>query len=414
MEADRKRIAIIGAGAAGFFAAIRAKECAPNTEVTIFEATSRPLAKVRISGGGRCNVTHHCFNPKTLVESYPRGGRELRGPFSRFQPRDTLKWFADRGIECHVEADGRMFPTTNDSATIADCLLGEAQRLGVEVRLKTKVTQVKPGWRLELVDGSEENFDAVLVAAGGSALGRVLFEDLDHALIPPVPSLFTFVVEDPRIEELAGLSFQDAEVFLKVEGEKKPFYQRGPVLITHWGFSGPAVLKLSAWAARALHSTEYRAEIRLRVSPGLNPEQVREALERWKDEHPRAKPQSHPPLDLPRRYWERLIQVVWSEAPEQSAHLKAKDLRRMAEEISGARFEVNGKGQFKEEFVTAGGVPLKEVNFKTMESRKHPGLYFSGECLDIDGITGGFNFQNAWTTAWIAGEAMVAPASTDA
>ncbi|MEA5421024.1 NAD(P)/FAD-dependent oxidoreductase [Spirulina sp. CCNP1310] len=396
-------IAVIGGGAAGFFGAITAAEANPQARVTLFEAAAEPLAKVRISGGGRCNVTHHCFDPAQLVQHYPRGGRALRGAFSRFQPQDTIRWFGDRHIPLKTEADGRMFPTTDDSATIVDCLIRAAQRAGVVIRNKTPVRHIEPGWRLGLKEGDWRG-DAVLIATGSSPLGYRWVETLGHTLIPPVPSLFTFKVSDRRLAGLAGVSVPTA--MLQLGTGKTKLQQTGPLLITHWGLSGPAVLKLSAWGARLLHDAGYQMPLMINWCPGENLETVLALLNKTKQEHPKRKLSTACPVPLPKRLWQSLLTASVTDPDQPWATVAKGDLRAIALQLTQGAYSITGKGIFKEEFVTCGGVSLKEIDFKTMASRIHPGLYFAGEVLDIDGITGGFNFQNAWTTGWLAGRAM--------
>lgn len=396
-------IAVIGGGAAGFFGAITAAEANPQARVTLFEAAAEPLGKVRISGGGRCNVTHHCFDPAQLVQHYPRGGRALRGAFSRFQPQDTIRWFGDRHVPLKTEADGRMFPTTDDSATIVDCLIRAAQRAGVVIRRKTPVRHIEPGWRLGLKEGDWRG-DRLLIATGSSPLGYRWVETLGHSLVPPVPSLFTFKVSDRRLAGLAGVSVPAAT--LQLGAGKTKLQQTGPLLITHWGLSGPAVLKLSAWGARLLHSAGYQMPLVINWCPGENLETILTLLKSIKEEHPKRKLSTACPVPLPKRLWQSLLTAAVENPDQPWATVAKGELRAIALQLTQGQYNITGKGIFKEEFVTCGGVSLKEIDFKTMASRIHPGLYFAGEILDIDGITGGFNFQNAWTTGWLAGQAM--------
>jgi len=402
---DKALVAVIGGGAAGYFAAAACAAAAPEARVVILEGTQRPLTKVRISGGGRCNVTHDCFEPSALVGSYPRGHRELRGPFSRFQPKDTLAWFAARGVAIKAEADGRMFPTTDNSQTIIDCLQKAARDAGVETKLGAIVKAMTPkdgGFELTLRDGTL-HASRVILCTGSAPSGHAFAKALGHQIVEPMPSLFTFNVKDPRIEGLAGVSFPT--VALKLADQ---FKQNGPLLFTHWGLSGPAVLKLSAWAARELCVSNYRAELEICFTPGRTATAVQEEIWRHKLAHPRKQSSGDPAIDVPKRFWQRLVEIVVGPEPQPWADLSKDAASRLATELAAGRYAVDGKGVFKEEFVTAGGVNLKEVDFRTMESRVAPGLYFAGEVLDIDGITGGFNFQNAWTTGWIAGHAAAA------
>jgi len=402
------RLGIIGGGAAGIFGAIAAATANHSAEVVVFEATDRPLDKVRISGGGRCNVTHHCFDPAELVGNYPRGHKELRGPFSRFQPRDTVAWFKAHGVELKVEPDGRMFPITDSSRTIIRCLLDTAAAVGADLRLNAgvkAVTRDSDGFSIEPHGGRTERFDRVLLATGSSPQGYRFAEALGHAIVPCVPSLFTFKVDDPRLAELAGVAFERIDLTLLGEGRQK-LHQSGPMLITHWGLSGPAVLKLSAWGARLLHEHRYRATLKVNFLPDLTAAQIEGELKNCRSRHPKRHAVGECPFPLPKRYWTRIVQTAGATDETTWANLTKEALAGIITELSDASFAIGGKGIFKEEFVTCGGVSLKEVDFKTMQSRRCAGLYFAGELLDIDGVTGGFNFQNAWTTSWIAGGSM--------
>ncbi|MAC53801.1 MAG: aminoacetone oxidase family FAD-binding enzyme [Gimesia sp.] len=399
------KVIVIGGGAAGFFGAIAAAE--NGHEVTILEAAASVLAKVRISGGGRCNLTHSCFEPRELVNSYPRGGKALRGPFSRFQPTDTINWFESRGVQTKTEPDGRMFPTTDDSATIVDCLQGAAKDAGVVVRLRANVSSIQKtgsNFQITLQSGETLQADRILMATGGSRAGFELSHSLGHQIVPPVPSLFTFKVDDPRIQDLPGVAVEHVDCQLVTDA--KTFQQSGPILVTHWGLSGPAVLKLSAWAARELHDSNYNATLRVNWLAGSRAEEIRAQLNSFKAVHPKKTVDVACPWQLPKRLWKSLVDHSVGSQPVRWAELSKKGAQALVTELSAGEFQVAGKGVFKEEFVTCGGVNLKEVDFRTMESRICPGLYFAGEVLDIDGITGGFNFQNPWTTAWIAGNAM--------
>jgi predicted Rossmann fold flavoprotein len=402
------KIIVIGGGAAGFFGAIAAAEASPYAQVTLLEASPQVLAKVRVSGGGRCNVTHACFEPTVLVQHYPRGGKALRGSLTRFQPQDTVAWFKSRGVALKTEADGRMFPITNDSETIVECLVRSAQRSGVQVVTGAAVTEVissAAGFTVQIKGGKMMGGDRILIATGSHPLGYRLAASLGHELVPPVPSLFTFKITDPRLTELAGVAVPLVQVKLLVEGQK-PLEQEGSLLITHWGVSGPAVLKLSAWGARLLHDVQYQAAIQVNWLPALKPEELKDLLLKTKGEWVRKAIVKHCPVTLPQRLWQRLVESVGIESELRWADLSKKALNLLLLELTQGQFAIQGKGIFKDEFVTCGGIPLTEVNFKTMESRCCPGLYFAGEILDVDGVTGGFNFQNAWTTGWIAGQAM--------
>lgn len=403
-----RRVIVVGGGAAGFFAAITCKEANPGAQVTILESAPAPLAKVRISGGGRCNVTHDQPDPALLVRHYPRGARALRGPFTKFGPRHTVEWFESRGVTLKTEADGRMFPVTDDSATVIDCLVGAARSAGVELRLRAPVVGVEAaddgaaGFLVKLGDGTVLSADRVLIATGGAPAGFRWAEALGHAVEPHVPSLFTFNVRDPRLEGLAGVSVPHARV--RVEGAKAA--HEGPLLVTHWGLSGPAVLRASAWDARLLHDRGYEVVVTVDWRPDLSEEQVRQALARAKEEDARKTVLASGPFDLPQRLWRALAAAAGAPEALRWADASKALLAALAGEVHAGRYRVSGKGVFKEEFVTCGGVRLKEVDFSTMQSRVQPGLFFAGEVLDIDGITGGFNFQSAWTTGWLAGLAM--------
>lgn len=389
---------IVGGGAAGFFGAIEVKRRRPDWSVLLLEAAARPLAKVRISGGGRCNVTHACFDVGRLVQNYPRGEKQLRALFSRFGPADTMKWFEERGVALKVESDGRVFPVSDSSQTIIDCLQGEAQRLGVDVRVYSKVLGIEPGWTVQL---QQENLRTprLLLATGGAPTVYPWLSRLGHHMISPCPSLFTFTVEDARLQDLPGISVERVRAVLET---KPPLRQEGALLITHWGLSGPVTLRLSAWGARMLQALDYRAWVRVDWLPDISQDDVKATFA-----HLRAtsnkKIAGDCPWGLPRRLWRNLVgdESVWSRASE-------KFFNRLLESVKNCRLQIVAKGVFKEEFVVAGGVPLAEVELKTLESKLCPGLFLAGELLDVDGVTGGFNFQNAWASGYLAGVAMAA------
>ncbi len=381
--------------------------------MVILEATATPLSKVAISGGGRCNVTHACFERTALLAQYPRGARALRGPFARFQPQDTIAWFAARGVTLKTEADGRMFPVTDSSATIVDALRNAAQRAGVELRVASPVRALTSapenpaGFTLSTAPG-ELTARHVILCTGGSRHGHELAAALGHTITPLAPSLFTFKVSDPRLDDLAGLSVENAQIRVDVPGAD-PLTQRGPLLITHWGLSGPAVLRLSAWGARELAAVGYRAELRIAWLGQADLAAARAQLDALRADHPRAALTSQAPPGLPRRLWERLVTAaVQTTGPIPATWSQASRplLVALARELAEGRFALIGKGPFKEEFVTCGGIASDEIDWTTMASRRVPGLFIAGEILDVDGITGGFNFQNAWTTGWIAGHAV--------
>ncbi|MDB6094254.1 MAG: hypothetical protein JWM32_1816 [Verrucomicrobia bacterium] len=411
--ADQRRVVIVGGGAAGFFAAIAcAEKLGANGSVTLYEATAHPLAKVRVSGGGRCNVTHACFEPRELVKRYPRGGRELLGAFHRFQPRDTVEWFAARGVETKAEDDGRMFPVTDDSATIVECLTTAAARAGVTVITSLGVRKVEklsraeasPDFWITLTDASTVRCERLLLATGGnkSSAGLVIAEALGHTIVPPVPSLFTFHIDDKRLEGLSGVSVENAAT--SVPGTK--LRESGPLLITHWGLSGPAVLKLSAWGARELAERHYEFPVVVNFSPAHTRDSLVRELSGVREKNLRKQIATWSPLEMPQRLWERWVGASGIDPATPWAQVGNAALGMLATQVTAAEFKVVGKSLFKEEFVTCGGVRLSEVDFRTMESRACPGLFFAGEVLDVDGITGGFNFQSAWTTGWLAGNAM--------
>lgn len=406
------RVGVIGGGAAGFFGAIACAETHTHAQVTLFEAGQKPLAKVLISGGGRCNVTHACFDPAALVQNYPRGGKALRGALTRFQPRDTVQWFERRGVRLKVEADGRMFPVTDDSATIANCLTQAAVQAGVKLRTQAAVAMIERNgdeFLLRLRSGEVVTCDRILIATGSNPRGYQFAQSLGHTIQPPVPSLFTFNVADPELRELAGIAIEPVEVKLNTSNQtskQKPLQQSGAVLITHWGLSGPAILKLSAWGARVLHDQQYHAQLSVNWLPAQNPEQLRQVLMEAKMQMAKRAIANYCPVDLPRRFWRYILSRAEIDPQQNWAEQSKKSINRLVQELNQGQFQIQGKGVFKDEFVTCGGVSLKEVDFKTMQSHLCPGLYFAGEVLDIDGVTGGFNFQSAWTTGWIAGQSM--------
>ena len=402
------RVIVVGGGAAGFFGAIACAEANPSAHVVLYEATAHPLAKVRVSGGGRCNVTHACSEPRELVKRYPRGGRELLGAFHRWGPRETIAWFSARGVELKTENDGRMFPVTDDSATIVDCLRCAADKAGVKVFTSMGVRAVGKNeegrFLVEFTDGSAGEFDRLLLATGGnkSSVGQIIATELGHAIEPPVPSLFTFHIDDVRIRGLEGLSVLDT--LTSVSGTR--LRERGPLLVTHWGMSGPAILKLSAWGARELAERDYKFTLGVSWVGERTPAQVQAALVPARAANLKKRIVTWNPFALPSRLWERLA-IAAGIAPETVwTSVSNSALQAFATQLAAGEFTVEGKSLNKEEFVTCGGVRLREVDFKTMESRVCPGLHFAGEMLDVDGVTGGFNFQAAWTTGWLAGQAM--------
>lgn len=395
-----KQIAIIGGGAAGFFAAITAAEANPALRVTIFERGKSVLEKVRISGGGRCNATHACFDARELVKNYPRGSRELLGPFLQFGPEQTVEWFGRRGVPLKAEADGRMFPVTDDAQTIVDCLTRAAQQAGVKVLTSTRVDKIErqgEQWRI-----GSALYDKIMVATGSSSAAWEWLAALGHTIVPPVPSLFTFNTKDTRLRELAGVSVPMAA--LSIPGTS--LQAEGPLLVTHWGLSGPAVLRISAWGARELNKTWYKFPLEINFLAEKNIEGVLLSFQKVRQESAKKLVKANPLFGLPARLWQRMAEAASIGAERRWGDLAKSEMQALAQQISEALFQITGKSTFKEEFVTAGGVSLKEVNFKTFESKICPGLFLAGEVLDIDAITGGFNFQAAWTGGWLAGRAM--------
>ena len=446
-----QRVIVVGGGAAGFFAASTCAEAAPDAEVTVLERGPQFLAKVRISGGGRCNVTHACFDARELTTHYPRGGRALLAPFKNFQASNTVAWFESRGVKLKTETDGRMFPVSDSSATIMDCLMNAAKAAGVRLRLNCGVEHVakraggfevtianktstlsppleeRGGVRrpiqinertprlgpLPAVRGEGEIMageiifcDRLLLATGGcrvAAAGQ-LAVSLGHTLEPPVPSLFTFHIESPWLRSLAGISVGAAEVSVPAARLR----ERGPLLVTHCGLSGPAILRLSAWGARALHKFNYQFPLQVNWLPLFHAEAIAAKLKSHQAVQPARLVVNVPVMPLPLRLWEQLVLAAGVARDTRWAALSRAAQHRLVQQLIRTEFSVTGKSLNRDEFVTCGGVRLGEVNFKTMESKVCPGLFFAGELLDIDGVTGGFNFQAAWTTGWLAGKAMAA------
>lgn len=394
-------IIIVGGGAAGFFTAINIAERDPTLKIAILERGKNVLEKVRISGGGRCNVTHACFVPNELVKFYPRGEKELRGPFHQFASGDTIAWFERHGVQLKTEDDGRMFPVSDSSQTIIDCFIAATQKFNIPVLTGQSVQSVfKSGARWK-IDTQSENYscDKLVMATGSNSKIWELLENLGHSIVSPVPSLFTFNIKDDRIKDLPGVS---AMATVKVNATK--LAATGPLLVTHWGLSGPGILKLSAWGARELFGKNYRFTISVNWLNDWNFEQTLAHLKELKLENARKSIAKKCPFDFANRLWESLVLASSIAAETKWADLSKQQLQNLAAQLTSAQFEVNGKSTFKEEFVTAGGIELKEIDFKTMQSKVHPGLYFAGEILNIDAITGGFNFQNAWTGGFVLAE----------
>ncbi len=396
-------IIIVGGGAAGFFTAINAAEAQPKLKIAILERGSEVLSKVRVSGGGRCNVTHACFDPRELVKHYPRGEKELRGPFHSFACGDTIEWFERHGVALKTEEDGRMFPVTDSSQTIIDCFLSATSKYKIDVRTGHSVQSLfknEKGWKIDTTKGSFSTTSLVMASGSNPKMWEMLHE-LGHTIVAPVPSLFTFNIKDARIKELPGIS---ALATVTIPGTK--LAAEGPLLITHWGLSGPAILKLSAWGARILEEKKYNFEIRVNWLHDQDREDVLTTFAALRTENGKKQVMSRSPFGLVSRLWESLCSAAGIGKETRWGDLSAKQADALAAQLTESRFQVTGKSTFKEEFVTAGGVSLKEVDFRTMESRIVPGLYFAGEVLDIDAITGGFNFQNAWTGGWLAAKAI--------
>ncbi|MCF2502944.1 NAD(P)/FAD-dependent oxidoreductase [Dyadobacter sp. CY107] len=411
MNKSDMRIVIVGGGASGFMAAITAAEQNPDAKIVILEKNKTVLNKVRVSGGGRCNVTHNPSDLRFFIKNYPRGEKLLRKLLHHFDAKSTVSWFENKGVKLKTEPDGRMFPVTDSSQTIIECMVRTARNLNIQIKTGTSVTSftqvtngVQKGFSIQLDEDEKMYADKLLIATGGypKASGFDWLQMHNHTIIHPLPSLFTFNTPENYLLSLAGVSVQDALV--KISGTKHEW--QGPLLITHWGFSGPAVLKLSAWGARDLAEKEYHFICKINWLPQMNEQQVREFLMGEKTKTPKQQIASHARLGIPARLWKAFVskaeiteELRWSDATH-------KALNRLTELLTNSQFEVKGKTTFKEEFVTCGGISLTDINHETLESKSVPGLYFSGEVLDIDGITGGFNFQNAWTTGYIAGKNM--------
>ena len=399
-------IIIVGGGAAGFFTAINIAEKNPKLKIAILERGKTVLEKVRISGGGRCNVTHAEFVPKELAKNYPRGEKELIGPFHQFCSGDTIEWFANHGVELKIEDDGRMFPTTDSSQTIIDCFLQAVQQLKIDVLTSQSVQSIFQGNDYWKVETNHETYSCqkLIMTTGSNPKVWEMLQNIGHTIVPPVPSLFTFNIKDARIKDLMGIS---AVATVKVKGTK--LEASGPTLITHWGMSGPGILRLSAWGANLLAEKNYQFTIQVNWLNDATFEETFETLKELKTVHSKKIISKKSPFDFPNRLWESLVQasgigtfstsnnsqdVKWGDVSN-------KQLMALAVQLTNGEFQVNGKSTFKEEFVTAGGIDLKEINFKTMESKLLPNLYFAGEIVNIDAVTGGFNFQNAWTSGFI-------------
>lgn len=403
----KKRLVVIGGGAAGFFCAINAAQMNPALEVIIVEKTSKLLSKVRISGGGRCNVTHHCFSMAEMIKKYPRGNSFLKKAFHHFFTTDTIQWFIERGVQLKAEADGRMFPTTDSSETIVNCLMKEVNKYGVQILLNREVlalSMLNSEWSLEFKDADTILTDFVCVASGGypKALQFEWLKKLGHTIEAPVPSLFTFNMPGNSITSLMGIVAENASV--KIAGSK--LQEQGPLLITHWGMSGPCILKLSAWGAKELAAKNYHFSILVNWLPAFNEQTLKDKFQQVRFEQAAQKIVNRNAFGLPQRLWQYLLQQSAVNENLRWADLPAKEQNKLIKNICAQEFAVSGKTTFKEEFVTAGGVALEEVDANTMQSKILPNLFFTGEVLNIDGVTGGFNFQSAWTTGYIAAKAI--------
>ncbi len=394
-------IIVVGGGAAGFFTAINSVEKNPKLKVAILERGKEVLSKVRISGGGRCNVTHACFIPNDLVKFYPRGEKELRGPFHQFCSGDTIEWFEKHGVDLKIEEDGRMFPVSDSSQTIIDCFLNATKKLGIDVLTSQSVQSIYKGdgyWKVETNHESYSCRKLIMTTGSNPKIWEMLTE-IGHTIVPPVPSLFTFNIKDKRVKDLMGVS-----ALATVKVKKSKLEASGPLLITHWGMSGPGILRLSAWGAIELFARNYQFVIEVNWLHDLTLDETEDKLKELKLEHSKKAVSKKSPFDFPNRLWESLVLASGIDAEIKWADLNKKQLQDLSLQLCKGEFQVNGKSTFKEEFVTAGGIDLKEVNFKTMESKLHENLYFAGEIVNIDAITGGFNFQNAWTCGFIIAE----------
>lgn len=391
-----KKVFIIGGGASGFFTA--ANIDASHYEVTILEQSSDVLQKVKISGGGRCNVTHACFIPKDLVGYYPRGNKELLSVFTKFQPGDTMAWFEERGVALKIEDDGRVFPATNSSQSIINALVQECEKRHVKILTKQNVTEIIPHGEQYKIHTTNQNYlaDVVVFSTGSSPKAFKILEHLEHKVVPPVPSLFTFNIKNEVIKDFMGTSF----LFATVDVPQLKLEESGPLLITHWGLSGPAILKLSAWGARELARLQYQFDIVVNFI-GIDAEIATEMIKDFKVSEPKKSIGQAKIFEVTNRFWQRVLEIAHVNFSKQIANINNKEIAKIVEILCQSKMKVTGKSTFKEEFVTAGGVDLKEIDFKTMKSKILPNFYISGEVLDIDAITGGFNFQACWSEGWL-------------
>ncbi|MGG9961370.1 NAD(P)/FAD-dependent oxidoreductase [Ferruginibacter sp. SUN106] len=404
---NKKHLVVIGGGAAGFFCAANAARMNPGLEVTLVEKSSKLLSKVKVSGGGRCNVTHACFSIAEMIKKYPRGASFLKKAFHHFFTTDTIQWFKERGVELKTEADGRMFPVTNSSQTIIDCLMKEVNKYSVNIIMNAEVKTLlvqQPQFEVALAGNKILQADYVCIASGGypKTIQFEWLKNLQHTIEEPVPSLFTFNMPGNAITALMGVTVEN--VVVKIAGTK--LMEQGPLLITHWGMSGPAVLKLSAWGARELQTKNYTFKIMVNWIPEFNENTLREKMQQLRFDIATQKIINRNPFLLPGRLWEYLLQQSGIAPDLRWADLPAANQNKLIKNLCVQEFEVKGKTTFKEEFVTAGGIQLSDIDYNTMQSKKIPGLFFAGEVINVDGVTGGFNFQNAWTTGWIAAKAI--------
>ena len=404
---NRKRLIVIGGGAAGFFCAANAARLNPALEVIILEKSNKLLSKVKVSGGGRCNVTHACYSIADMIKKYPRGSAFLKKAFHHFFTNDTIAWFKERGVVLKTETDGRMFPVTDNSQTIIDCLMNDANKYAVEIRMNQEVKGIYSNegkWNLLMKDDTVLPADFICIASGGypKILQYSWLKKSEHSIEEPVPSLFTFNMPGNPVTALMGVSVENVSV--KIVGSK--LTEEGPLLITHWGMSGPAILKLSAWGAREFATGNYEFTILINWIPDFNENSLREKIQKLRFELASQKIINRNPFGLPNRLWEYLLIQSGVQADLRWADLPAKEQNKLIKNLCANEYAVKGKTTFKEEFVTSGGIQLNEIDFNTMQSKKHPALFFAGEIINVDGITGGYNFQNAWTTGWIAAKAI--------
>ena len=402
---DKKKIVVVGGGAAGFFCAIQIAELHPNWEIIILEKTNKLLSKVRVSGGGRCNVTHACPDVEMLLKKYPRGARFLKKAFYQFATKNTIQWFAKNGVELHTEKDGRMFPITNSSETIIDCFLRKVHQYKIQILTQHEVVDVvknQSAFTIHLQGRATMQADAICLATGGMLKSDRLqwLTHFGHSIVTPVPSLFTFNTVDKKITTLMGVAVEKASIQWK--GNKN--METGPLLITHWGISGPAAIKLSAWFAREMAETNYEGEIVINWTPAYNESTLKMEWINFRMDYGKREMGSKNPFDIPQRLWHFLLQEAGVTLTTKWADLKSANQHSLIQLLTRYTLAIKGKTTFKEEFVTCGGVDVKDIDALTMESKLVPGLHFAGEMMDIDGITGGFNFQHAWTSGWIAAQ----------